>query len=1045
MVNGFRDKLRFGRGRKVWTFLEGRVELRDLPQLARELERDLGHALRTNGSQERFERVEEDLNHLVGLSRASIPALEQLRESVHALHDDWVTERRYTNQGLSRLEQQLRDAFEREPMMAARQWLEEILDAIRAAEWAAAARLADGSFEFADELAGGAATVRTGLARWREGNDQAGVSLMTTLGKGTLRGWEAVLKPEVRTRACRLAAWICLRRLNDAEAAAEHLANAIALDPQEGVNYAERAAYYLFLEQLDSASADARRAIEHAPDDAAGYLHLGAWAEGTGLFADAEQLYRDALARLRPPAIAQIQQRASLVDPSGGLLLLAAEERLTAGRLELALQTVDAALAKGVRGSDPHPDAAAFELKSRIYEQREGFGRPAAEAAVEAAKRYLWNDDPSRAQALLERTINVDGSETESGWLLADVTMASAFPPGTSEPDQQKVDAAKAIWDRTSAKFGSPTSNLSWAFLTRAIIADSEAYEAGADRQQSSGEALFYTERAIVQGELDAQRWGLAGRYLRLLNYDQLAYEAVIRAQALDPLERTGLNELLALLAMFGHFEEASDVARRLTETYGEDPWVNGVRAWLALENEEYLQALEYLALPLARTYDLGWYLGLRALCNLAIGRINAARDDYRAVIERTAAVAGYHKSHLAIANALLGDLGSAEHWAQQARADPTIRPADALEALAYVELLKEDHRQAAELLREAISKTTNITELDTLVRYFPLRLGALDRDAQTVRSLQDLARRVLVAADQERRLSLREHPRTPEIEVDDALSRDTSGELWRLAFLAVQSRRHKDAADFAAASESYERLQGTAFEPEATIALTRTLTLASAVAASEGDVETVESTQAELLRLGGTNPTWAAINIAACLDTAGRIPEARERLEEALGEVVDPRDGAEILRRLGDLAIIQGTSEVARNYFGRALETAQRADDLANVAQLHTRLALIDLADEDFAHAGTNVQAAISAWQGVGHYEPAWAVWQEVHTLLSAHPGAWTVDAPDTLTKTVAALAEQAGLDLNVARFERFERAAHRPTEKRERDQLTDQFEHPA
>ena len=249
----------------------------------------------------------------------------------------------------------------------ARRWLNEIFDAVRASELDAAVQIAELPVELSEELESGREPIRASVRAVRDGDAAAGLELMERLAASDLDGWQRVLDSSLRARAHRLAALFAMRG-SDNELARRHVDAAVETDGQNGVNYSERAAYWLFVGDFERAAADAQQAIDLAPSDPSGHLMLGLWSELTGEFEEAEELYARALERMTIHAISTLTQRASLIDPTGLQLAVAGERLVEARRRQAALDAGSAALSYGVRGRAAHAEARVYRLRSRALE-----------------------------------------------------------------------------------------------------------------------------------------------------------------------------------------------------------------------------------------------------------------------------------------------------------------------------------------------------------------------------------------------------------------------------------------------------------------------------------------------------------------------------------------------------------------------------------------------------------------------------------------------------------------------------------------------------
>jgi tetratricopeptide (TPR) repeat protein len=416
------------------------------------------------------------LLRLTVLCEETSVVLGNLVRQVDALQEEWLGAHRYADVGLAAASQELNELFGRRPERGVRRWLKEILEALAAGELAAPERIADEPLPFPESLHDGVDRIQAGVRSWRSGELADGLQLVETLAAADLPAWEGLVDRGLQVRAHWLAAWLLLRSFGLAERAREHLDQAIALNVRDGHVYAERAAYHLFVGELDQAASDAQRAIELAPADPAGYLQLGTWTELNAQFEEADELYRRGLELMVPVDIASLSTRAQLLDPPGRLLLGAAEVLFAANRPKDALETVDRALAAGIRGPGSYPEAEGHRLRSVILERLGSSPADTAAAALEAAKRYLWEKRIGEAIGQLRRSLRLDSSREETGWLLADALVDESFPATAAMPDLDKVAEARRTWEEWGRKTGGPGASTAWAYLTRAIIADYESF-----------------------------------------------------------------------------------------------------------------------------------------------------------------------------------------------------------------------------------------------------------------------------------------------------------------------------------------------------------------------------------------------------------------------------------------------------------------------------------------------------------------------------------------------------------------------------------------
>jgi tetratricopeptide (TPR) repeat protein len=783
----------------------------------------LDDVLTSAGSTAAFDDLRTTLGGLATEGNRAAERIRSLIDHVGRLRDEWTAVHRYTPEGLAASKEELEARFDQDGRSAAQAWLHQLLDAADAGEEKAAATIATAELPWPEELRAGAERISEAFGEWREDGPLPALDPVEEVAEGKLDEWDEVLTPQLRSRAHRFAAWIALRGRRDKDRAAQHMDKAVELYPYAGRMHAERAALRLFRGEFSKAATDAQHAIETTPQDPFGHLMLGIWAELTGKFSTADELYRRGFNRMPTAEVARIKERSALIDPPGRLLKMAAAVLLEARRPQQAFDLTNEALLSGIRGIEAHPEADVYVIRRKALEQLPDRGRSeAAEAGMQAGRLCLWNGDVECAIDELDHATKLGGS-SEAGFLLADALLTKSFPLGAHAPDQELVARAHAVWTSSVDKGGPPRGAASWAYVTRAIIADLESQRPDTDRRRPGlFEALLYMEKALVHNHTDAQRWGYLSQYLRYLGYEQLAFEAAEAGYQLASVDRQVLAERLPLLANRREFAEAEAVARQLVAMYGEDPWVSAVRAWLALhDDQDWQRALQLLELPIAEGNDHAWYWEMCALAYLLPGDLDQARTAYRNVLDAEP-IDGNTKCRLARASLALGERERAQAWLAKAREDSTTPRPNYVLTAALQAIADEDMSAAAERLREAIGLASSAVEVDDIVFETKLAMRAIRADGE--QAVADRERTLVEAAAEtvaERKAELERDPPTPDSEVESALKEvegrlDTSG----LALLALAARRDATAGRHDAAKRRYEQLRGTRFEPEAEIAL---------------------------------------------------------------------------------------------------------------------------------------------------------------------------------------------------------------------------------
>jgi tetratricopeptide (TPR) repeat protein len=784
----------------------------------------MARALAAADSTDGHDRAGAVLGELVGEAEQAVACLRELVRHVEDLRSEWIEAHRYTQESLAALALGLAAELDRDPIRGARTWLEALLDAVDAGETGAVAAIAGSRLDFPEALRDGAARLRYGFARWTGDTRAPASGPVEDLAERRLDGWDAVLTPAVESRVRVLAAWTVLRNSGDATAARHHLDEAVRVESNAARPYAARSALHLFAGHFEAAATDAQRAIELAPDEPFGYLALGVWSELTGKFAGADDLYRRALARMPPSVIARLHRRRSLVDPTGRLLLAAAAFLLEAGRPGEALALAGEAQSSGVRGREAHPEAEVHVLRRRALERlAEPQPDEAAKAGTQAGRLLIWNGDLDRAIDELSRAArHPHPGAMEAGWLLADALLTKSFPLRAGLPDQALVDRARATWDSWVDEVGLPEGRCSWAYETRAIAADLASQRPGADRRGALFEALLYVEKSLVHNHTDAQRLGRLAQYLRYLGFEQLAFEAAAAGYELAAADRQVLAERLPLLANRRAFDETEATAERLTAMYGRDPWVDAVRAWLALHHRrDGRRALDLLRLPLVEGSDRAWYYEMQALAWLLLDEPDQARRAYRRVLD-VSPVDGNTKFRLARAAFVVGDEPAGQRWLAEGRDDPTAPVTGILVTEAFQALAGDDVGAAAGALGRAVGHAASPGEVDDLLFEATLAMRALDHGGVALAAERE---RVIRDATQEpaaeRKSWLEHHPPTADAELDAALARVVADgpAVGRVALVALAARRDLAGGRRERARDRYESLRDSAFEPEATIA----------------------------------------------------------------------------------------------------------------------------------------------------------------------------------------------------------------------------------
>jgi tetratricopeptide (TPR) repeat protein len=970
----------------------------DLAEARRELRRRLSAA----ASRDDFEAIHGALTGAAAGARRIAMAIQGLESEARTFEEDWRRERRYSDEGVMELQSELLRRAGRRGSAAASLWLGELLRAIDAGEFAAAARLVDTDLPVDGDLH---RALAESLAAWKEHHREPLVAALEALAEGRLEG-TAPASVEHRTIAARLAAAGAVLRLDDRERGRKLLDLALDLRPADGRVVTERAALRLLEGQIDRAAAGAQRALELAVFEPLTHLVLGACAERTGDYDEADRFYDSGLARMTVHDVTRLDRGATLLVPTGRLQVAAARRLQATGRLEAALLALDSASALGIVGRERFPEAAVFEVRSAVLQEM-GDPSAAAAAALEAGKRRMWGGERHVAIEELEQAIALDADLPEAHWVLSDAIMAGSFEVGQAQPNANAVARARAIWDGAAERFGPPSGDLAWAFLTRASIANESAWVPGGDRDSALWEALLFTERTLVLDPGHSHGHALAARFLRALGLEELAYEAIERAYALGARVED-LSERAAILANRGRHDDAEEMAAEVVAQLGTWGWLSGVRAYIAFRRRRYTEALELLELPLSEEFDLGWNYDLAALCHVALGELEEAQRAYRGVVERAKPIHGYTKAQIACAYAALGDVNRARERLEEALQDATLDPVDGGVALAIVALVEGDAGAAAESARASIAAARSPERADAVAWEMRLRARAFpaaDADAFTA---------AVDEAASERLAELARRPRDGAVEVEERLAGEVEPRR-RVPLLAIRARRRAEEGELEAAVEDYEALRGTAIDSEAVVALTGLLTSLRDRAVADGAIDAVTTIQDRLMALGGVRDLDAILGTASALAAAGRSEEAVSHLSDAVDDA--DGDGREDLHEhAGMLALQAGDLGEAAHHLLAAEGIAQ--GDIRK-ARLHARLTVAAAAAGDEHRTRREVVEALRAWYSAGIFEPSWTLADDLRAVLDAGlQPAHAKAARDTLRAALRSLGKDGSIDIEATDY---------------------------
>ena len=586
-------------------------------------------------------------------------------------------------------------------------------------------------------------------------------------------------------------------------------------------------------------------------------------------------------------------------------------EALREGRVNDALPLLAGGSTRGqdllrpLLASNPQGDdrpsvgrATPVELKGAWLEAA-GATLDAAESYHEAGKYYYWDNDSDAATSCLSQAIALNPRHVAAYWYLADVWLLRSYIPRPPYADRESVDRGIEVWEKGTA-LRLPDRLNSWAYVTRALLNDQLARLRDGQRVSLWWQAVVYLQRALVLNDTDASRWALLGRFHRLLENEASALHATREGIGRRDNDATALEERAAILANTGAFDEAGELIERRLAQDPNNAWVRGIKAYVALHNKQYAEALGLIDEVIAIDSQSLWNFDIQALCQLLLGDRAAARrtsekiwntflstPDPTADDRRVAAAAAYRLGQYDDAIAILERV-----------VDEPVGRAYTRRALGFCYLAKGLLDRGEELVLSGLARS-NSRELDDFLwgelAEPDLTGSSWRRTPGGEASLQRVKRTAAALAAELRRTGTQDPAAAAEAELRLALQAITGSEYdgWaEIALRAGLAHLQMQAERWLEAGTGYEALVGDRF-PEATAAIRR-------VFQHLGDARWRANDEAEALR-----------QYSRALAAAGGDDESRAALMARLGVVHQHQGDAGNARVsfLGALRLLQQTS----------------------------------------------------------------------------------------------------------------------------------------
>lgn len=959
-------------------------------QAARTLRELLAHDIDSTPGP-RLDHARHRLAEIAALTERTSSGVARLSVTVEEAITAWRTTVKYTAEGVAATAEHLRLLAEQRPDRAQATLVSELAEAVAALQVRPAATLAEAGLAWADLPDGLVAD----LSAWSEGDlerGRTGVRALVVLLDSARRH-----RSDAAVRALALTeAWLS-HELTDSGSAVGVLERAVLRYPHAARLRAELAGLRLLRGQLPQAAEDAHRAMEIDTAEPAGFVQAGAAAETAGEFAEARELYDEAVRRLPGSALDGWDHGASFLQRTGLFHLVRARHLAAAGEASAALDAIERAIDRGVAGAAPYPDAEAHDVRWRLLQQRESEPAEVTRAAFEAGKRHLWNGDMDRAQEALRVAATSGAAPAEAGWFLAASLIAS------EDADVRLHEEAEQVWDTWLHEVGPPAPDSAWAYATRAWITD----RLGTIRAGGSGamawEGIVFGEKALVLDDREITAWSTLSRCFRTLSLGALALEAVEAGWAVNPDDPHLLRERFAVLGDAGRTADALATMDRIPDA-DTDPWLSGVKALLLERLDKQEQAIPLLDLPLAGTWDRGWYLRVRAYCRVGLGLLDEAVRDMEAVLSDDSIVnwTGFRRAHQIEALCVLGRFSEARSELAQSQGDASLSSEVRSFYAMLLALGGEDVAQAEEHLAAFIAQCPNSFSVDDSIRTLGQVFVLMDHvgvDGSATRSTFLDRARGLAAASPPPERTAEDELAMVDREHGSSGARDRSTP-W-VAVRAVRARRLGRQSRWPDARRLYDELVGTAFDPEAGAARVAMLEADYSSAVAIGDPERARDLHVQLAEAGEPPSPSLDLTSAQALRAAGRHLEALDVLRGLETGPEAEKVETLVTSLLGDTALILGQWDVADAYLGRALLKAEEQQEASLAAQLAVRLAGVAAGRRDPEEVTNRLELATRLWSDAGAWNAGSVVQHELDGVIRALGPKADSDVVDLLEST--------------------------------------------
>ena len=857
---------------------------------------------------------------------------------------------RFTRDGV---ETRLTDLETRPPATARRGWVAELSAALAAHELAAVELLLSRPVGVEPQVRGTLSELASGI---RDDGMQGRLAVV--------EGVRRLFRKEVQSsRGIRFGLVVtqaqALRDGGDSSRAREILDDECTTSRDPGM-HAERAFLLVSVGDYAAAQAAAAQAAEWAPSSSRSLLAQADVAEHLGNLEEADELYAEAVADLDLQQAVE-PERGSLLQPTGMLYVHLGRRLEDTGLTEAAVRSYQRAVALGVAGPGPYPEAVANEALLRLRGRGIMADEDIEDAAFAGGKQFLWRGEAERAVPLLQAATAAGSRLSLAGYYLAQALLRSSWAEGQPAPVEATVREAETAWSGWLEVVGAPVPQDAWVYATGARIVAwlGRTGESGASGTWTQ---LLRAEKGISLNPHEASCWGLSIGALRELQFDGLALEGARYAEDLGPEVDELQHQLLAVLANDGDFDEAVAILERLKRR-DTDPWLIGLRGWLRYHTGDYEGCVADMTQALRGGFDIGRILDLRAAGLVALGRFEEAVDDLRRLLVEDVGFGGVAAVRRARAFAMLGQENEADTVIESVdTSDARLDMAEYRAARVVVDACRGRPAEAEGGLDRVMSVISNQREqndvIDTwreasaVLRWRGVSNGpseVLDRLADRVSSVSPLR---FPSPEEDLSSAIAAHP--------DRTSVSGAG------LLAVSARRLAMQGNHAAAAEVYDLLTVGPFAPEAALALVAEMHTALVAAVGDGDAEAALGFHRRLQMLG-RSPYASDELLDAEMEKKNGIDDVRTALNRAVATASDETSQFAANLQLGETEVLSGNFDAGLRSLTSALRFADESGDVYRAAQAHARLGALLIARHATDEGEEHLRQALSKLSRAG------------------------------------------------------------------------------